>query len=776
VSLSRLLFRLLLGRRLPRTEGELTVPGLRGEVLIRRDRWGIPHIDAHNEHDAHFAVGFCHGQDRTFQLEVLLRVQRGMLAERFGAPALPVDRLSRRIGFHRAALRQLEVLDDDVRSALEAYAAGAQAGARLGLPRRPHEFALVGGRPTPWTAADSLGVIKLTSFTLASNWDAELARWRVLLDDGPQAVADLDPAYPPDLPVVSPPGAGAGASLDRLREELAAFAAFAPPGGGSNNWALSATRTATGRPLLANDPHLDAGLPCHWYLAHVRCPEWQVAGASFIGGPSVLIGHNGFAAWGLTAGLVDNTDLFREQLSPDGLRYRQGAEYLPCEVRDEEIDVKGAGPVVERVRTTPRGPIISPLTEDDGEALALRAVWLDPLPLRGMLGVQRARSFAAFRAEFAQWPAVAFNMAYADAGGAIGWQLAGQAPRRRSGAGLLPQPGWDPEAGWEDDLVPFEQMPHLQDPPNGFVATANTQPTADGEGPYLGADWIDGYRLALIGKALAARSDWDVAAALRLQTDQESLPWQEMKAVVLAAPADDPDAAEGLRLLRAWDGRVTADSPAAAVYELFVADMVRAVAEARAPRSAIFALGAALSALSRFNFFCFRRTGHLSRLLRRQPAGWFGHGWPEQVARALAAVVRRLRERHGDDPQRWQWGRLRTLTMHHPIGKVSRLLAPIFNLGPVPCGGDSETINQASVLPNAPLAPADNIASLRVAIDVGNWGASRYVLPGGQSGNPLSPHYRDLFALWRRGEGVPIAWTDDEVRRATRRTLRLSPA
>src|SRR5262249_23546360 len=161
----------------------------------------------------------------------------------------------------------------------------------------------------------------------------------VLRNDGPQAVADLDPIYPPDLPVAAPPGRAAGPSLDRLQEELAAFAAFAPPGGGSNNWAVAASRTAAGRPLLANDPHLDAALPCHWYLAHARCPGWEVAGAPFVGGPNVLAGHNGFAAWGLTAGLVDNTDLFREHLSDDGLSYRQGTEFLPCEVRDEVIAV-----------------------------------------------------------------------------------------------------------------------------------------------------------------------------------------------------------------------------------------------------------------------------------------------------------------------------------------------------------------------------------------------------------------------------------------------------
>jgi penicillin amidase len=775
LNLPRWFLRLLLGRRLPLTDGALAVPGLAAEVRIDRDAWGIPHIDAANDLDAFFAVGFCHGQDRSFQLELVLRAGRGTLAALVGPAAQGVDRLSRRIGFWRSSQQQWPVLDDDIRAMLEAYARGVNAGRELGSPRPAHEFAILRAAPTEWTALDSLGALKLISFTLPANWDVELARLRILTADGPEALAALDPAYPEWLPATSPPLHAAGPVLDRLAEDLAAFTELVRTGGGSNNWAVAASRTATGRPLVANDPHLDARLPSHWYLAHVRTPQWQIAGATFLGGPNVLAGHNGFGAWGLTAGLVDNTDLFLEQLGSDGRSVRQGDDFAPCEVFDEVIHVKGGASVTERVLVTPRGPIISPAFDGVSEVLSLRALWLDPLPCRGLLDLHRSRGFADVRRALAVWPAVSQNLVYADVTGTVGWQLFGEAPVRKKGWGTLPLPGWDESAGWEAERVPFDRMPHVVDPPDGFVSTANNQPLAGDTGPFLSVDWIDGYRQAAIGRALRQRHDWDVAKTSALQMDQRSLPWEEMRDIVLSLKTGDAATARGLRLLRDWDGRLAVDSPAAAVYELFLNELVRRVARAKAPNSYEWALGRVTAQLMDHNFFAFRRTGHLVRLLRTQPEGWFARLWPDEMADALAVVVRQLQATHGPDETRWAWGRVRRLTMRHPLGRASRWLARVFNLGPVPCGGDSDTINQASVLPLHPIGDCNNIASLRMVVDVGAWGASRWSLPGGQSGNPLSPNYTDMFLLWQRGEGVPIAWTPEEVEKARRATLRLIP-
>ena len=783
MNLTRLLMRWLLGRRLPTVQGTVGVAGISDNVQIHRDRWGIPHIEANSERDVCFAIGFCHGQDRTFQLELLLRAVRGTLSELVGASGLPVDRLSRRIGFRRAAEAQWPLIDAELRADIEAYAEGVAAGATKGLPRRPHEFVLLRGRPTPWHPLDSLGVVKLISFTLASNWDIELARFKILLADGPDALAALDPVRIPGVSSTLVPGkerAGAkddapNPMLDRLSEELKAFASLFHVGGGSNNWTVSPARTTTGRPLLANDPHLDARLPPHWYLVHARTPSSRMAGATFLGGPAVQSGHNGFAAWGITAGLIDNTDLFREQIGPDGCSVRQGDQFVPCEVREEVIRVKNEASVVERVLVTPRGPIIGPALRNVDEALSLRAVWLEPRPLDGLLRLHRVRSFAEFHRAAEHWPAAAQNMVYADETGTIGWQMFGLAPRRRKGWGLLPAPGWDADYGWEADLVPFEQLPHVENPAHGFHATANNRPVPDGEGPYLGCDWLDGYRVASIDRELRARTDWDVPSTQNLQMNQRAVAWDEMRTAVLSTPAAaDADARQALELLRSWDGRVSVDSSAATVYELFIAEMARRLAQAKAPRSFAVVLGEALGPIVPYNFLCYRRTAHLVHLLHEQPTGWFPHSWPEEIAGALAAVVRRLRTEYGGDATQWAFGRLRKLTLHHPLSRKP-WLAPLFNLGPFPCGGDCDTINQGAVLPLDPLAQADNIASMRMVVDVGAWSNSRFSLPGGQSGNPLSPHYDDLLSFWLRGDGVPIAWTEEEVRQATRHTLKLEP-
>ncbi|HYM52323.1 MAG TPA: penicillin acylase family protein, partial [Candidatus Dormibacteraeota bacterium] len=731
-----LLFRLL-GSRLPRSNGQLRVEGLDGRLTIRRDSWGIPHVEAASEADAWFGLGFCHAQDRAFQLETILRVGRGSLAALVGPNGLPADRMSRRLGFHQLAAAQLPLLDPGVRAAAEAYAHGVNGGLTRGLRRRPHEHVLLRVRPTPWEVTDVLAFGALQAFALSSNWDSELARLKILAEDGPDALADLDPVYPSWLPVTVPVAAAAGAPVDRLATDLAAFAAAAPSGGGSNAWAIAGSHTASGKPLLANDPHLSARLPAPWYLVHLRCPDWQVAGASFVGAPALPIGHNGTAAWGITAALTDQADLFIEEIGPDGDSVREGDRFAPCEVRRERIEVRGGGAVEEVVLVTPRGPIVSPFLDGAPTALSLSAVWLRPLPIRGFLDCVRARDFESFRAAFADWPGPALNLVYADATGRIGYQLVGQLPLRRRGYGTLPLPGWETANGWHDEHVPFDEMPCLADPPEGFVATANNQPARDGDGPFLGVDFVDGYRQARIVEALAARHAWDAAACGELQLDITCLPWRELRETALVLPVTDETGRLGIELLAAWDAQVAADSAAASVYELWLAELSERVAKARAPAAWQWALGAGFGEVVPHTVFNTRSVGRLVRLLREQPEGWFDHDWPVEAADALSAAVRRLQVEHGADPAGWAWGHLRTLTLRHPVGGQPRL-AGTFNLGPVPLGGDGNTPMQAFSGPLDPLANPGFLANVRAVIDLADLDGGRWVLAGGQSGNPRS--------------------------------------
>ncbi len=290
------------------------------------------------------------------------------------------------------------------------------------------------------------------------------------------------------------------------------------------------------------------------------------------------------------------------------------------------------------------------------------------------------------------------NMVYADTSGTIGWQLVGEAPQRLKGWGTLPLHGPDADVGWHEDHVPFDEMPHLSDPDTGFLATANNQPTSEGHGPFLGVDWIDGYRLARIVEALGSRDDWDIKSVQALQMDEKSVPWQELRQTVLASPVNTEDGRRGLDLLESWDGVVSAESAAATLFEFFISEMANRVARSKAPRSVAWVVGKGFNPVVPYTIFSVRRIGHLSRLLQEQPQGWFERPWPDETADALASAVGQLKERFGEDRTRWTWGRVRPLTLKHPLAEIS-LFRPVFNLGPFPWGGDANTVSQAAFGP-----------------------------------------------------------------------------
>jgi penicillin G amidase len=338
---------------------------------------------------------------------------------------------------------------------------------------------------------------------------------------------------------------------------------------------------------------------------------------------------------------------------------------------------------------------------------------------------------------------------------------------------------WDPAAGWEDELVPFEAMPCSLDPETGWVASANGKPTVDGDGPFLGNDYIDGYRIARIVEVLSGQQGWDVAACQRLQMDVTAVPWRELRDMVLGLGVDaaaEPDAARGLEILAAWDGRIAADSAGASVYEGFAAELTARLAREKAPGSWAWAIGAGFGQVVPRTLFATRAMSRLVRLLRERPAAWFATGsWEDAAIAALGDTVRTLVAEHGDDPEAWGWGQLRQVTLEHPIG-VRRPLDRLFNIGPFAMGGDANTPMQVSSGPVDPFGRPGALANTRCVMDLGDPSASRFSLAGGQSGNPLSPHYRDLFELWLGGEGAPMAWSEAEVAAATVATLVLHPA
>ena len=768
------MFRIALGRRLATTDGSVSVDGLIDTVLIGRDRFGVAYIDAANDMDAWFGLGFCHGQDRAFQMEALLRATRGTLAELVGADALPIDRLSRRIGFHRSAVAQLDSLDKDVADILEAYARGAYQGATRGGKKLAHEFALLRSEPTPYEPGDVLALMKLMAFILASNWDSELVRYKMLTQDGPEAISALDPTYPDWLPATVPPGKPAGPATDNLLNDLEFFGRVVGLGGGSNNWAISGSRTASGRPIVANDPHLQPSHPSHWYLARVSTPQWSVAGASLVGAPGVPVGFNGHCAWGVTAGLTDNTDLFLMDISADGSSVRVGDDIVSCETITETIKVNGGEDVVEQVLITPHGPVIGPALDDTEASIAMRAVWLGTTPVTGLLTAHKATSVHEIKESYRFWPGLSLNIISADVSGNIAWQLVGEAPVRKKGFGTMPMPGWDPEVGWEDGTLSVDELPGHVNAECGFLATANNKPFQADDGPFISHDFIDGYRVARITEELAQSDTWTVDAAGRLQMDLSPIPWREMRSAILECAAVDPDALLGIEMLESWNGVSSSGSSPATVYELFVVEMAQRAVRAKAPQTAKWALGKGMSALTPESILFSRRTGHLSKLMAEKPDGWFDAGWDTEIEEALATVVQRLIDGYGPDTIGWQWGTVRPLTFVHPVAE-RKPMDKVFNLGPFPWGGDANTVSQAAVSFLDPTENSPFVASMRMVVDVGEWEDNRFVLPGGQSGNPMSSHYADQLDLYRFGGAVSIAWSDERKEGAVVDRLVLEP-
>lgn len=785
MNFAQLAFGAVLGRRLQSYDGRHLV-GCRRGVQIRRDSYGVAYVDAQDEADAWFGLGFCHGQDRAGQLEISWRLTRGLLAEVLGSAGLPVDRAIRSIGIQRAACAQYETFDADMRDQLRAYAAGVNAALQCKELPRSHEHALLRCEPSHWEATDVLAMGLLMCCFLPSNWDVELARLIILTRDGEEAVKALDPTWRPDLPVTHPPGAPAGAAGDLfVARDLEALRQFVGDSGGSNAWAVQGSKTRSGRGLLANDPHLPASLPNLGYLARVHCPTFTVAGISITGIPAFITGHNGHAAWGSTSAQVDNADLFLEELSADGKRVRDGDGWVDCHETVEQIPVKGQAPVELRILRTPRGTVVARTADADASiydpvptvarsnAISFAATWLERRPTRALLAFHHVQNFAQFREACAKSAGCSYSLIYADPG-SIGWVLAAEVPVRKSGYGSLPLPGWLPHVGWSH-IVPSSELPWSHNPAAGFLSCANNKPVADDYGgAFLGHDFLDGFRQRRICEQLASRDDWTISAMAELQTDVQSLAFADVRDKLLALRPTTAQATQALALLQTWDGRVSGDSPAASVYTLFIGALNRRLCERLAPNSFEYAAGKGVMKLIPGTCLNMRRASFVTRLIAEQPPGYVPD-WEEELVAALTEAVELLNEKFGSKSAQWAWGDVRPLTLRHRFGD-QKPLDQVFNIGPLRGYGDGTTVNQAGFEFWHPLRHSTVTAHLRSIIDLGDWGASRFVVLGGQSGNPLSEHYADLVPLYERAEGVPVHFTEDEVRRHTLHTQMLLPS
>ncbi|MGQ9612803.1 MAG: penicillin acylase family protein [Chloroflexus sp.] len=785
-----------LRRPLPRTGGRIRLPGLRAAVEVRRDRWGIPHIYAEHNEDLFCALGYVHAQDRLWQMELHRRIGHGRLAEIVGPAALDSDRFIRTLGFSRLVQREVSLLDDETAILMTAYLHGVNACIDQTTHRLPLEFTILGIQPQPWELTDLLVWPKMMALTLSSNWMQELLQAQIVALVGVERAIALRPRYPEDGPLTVPTDAhytpDLGAAALQLASDAALFTGENETPQGSNAWVVSGQRTTSGRPLLANDPHLNLSLPNLWYQVHLEGGDFHVAGATIPATCGVIIGHNRCIAWGLTNARTDNQDLFIEQFdAADPLRYRWRDEWLTAEVVRETIHVKGQPePAVIDVRITHHGPIIDPVagalrgepttTDTTTQALALRWTALDPSPTltRAVFRLNRAQNWDEFRAALQDWDVPPQNVVYADIDGHIGYCLAGRLPIRRQSDGSLPVPGWSGEYEWAG-YIPFVELPSQLDPPAGALVTANHRiideryPTS---APIRGL-WLNPYRAQRIQVLLDEHKQHDVRSFARIQGDVVSLPGKALVEQVARLQLE-PGMEQRVRdLFVTWDGHLHPESVGGAIYEGLRYHLLRIVYREISDLFQAPAASGSFSVLPANIYLECTLPTVLARMAGRpldQPDEWLGQGrsWGGVLRAALGRTVAELTERLGDDPNRWQYGRLHTLTLRHPLGSVPAL-TPLFNRGPWPIGGDIDTVNRCYLPRDNAGMKITNGVSVRFIFDLNDWDNSRAILPGGQSGHPASPHYADMIAAWRAGAYHPLLWSRSAVERHSTQVLTL---
>ncbi|HYT30099.1 MAG TPA: penicillin acylase family protein [Actinomycetota bacterium] len=771
---------------LPPVEGEVPAAGLHEPVEVIRDRWGVPHVYAEDVHDLFFAASYVVTSERLFQQDFLLRLANGRLASMLAELALPLDRFFRTVGFNRAGRAIAAGYDDLSREIIQAAVAGSNAWIE-GMPAKPVEYDVLGLDPQPYPdgdegAAYAAAFSVFMSWILSTNWDCELLRAEIADRLGFEAMQALFPAAATD-PAIVVAGKDAGADGRRSALALLGAAPLPPSGQGSNNWVVDGSRTVTGKPLLANDPHLLAALPSLWFEIHLTAPGIDVRGVTLPLVAGVQIGHSDRIAWGFTNVGGDTQDLYLERLNGDRTAALYEGVWEPVTVHREEIEVRGhAEPVVLEVPETRHGPVLDSYLVG---VQSLQTVPLKPertyaLQWTGLQGavapsttfrLATARTMQEFREALRGWHCPGQNVVYADVDGNIGYQCTGAYPIRRKGDGTVPVPGWSAEFGW-DGVVPFEELPWSVNPAEGFLATAN-QKIHDDSYPYLiGKDFLPPHRARRIVQMITAEPKHSKETFARMHSDTVSLVARDIVPSLLEVePADDRQK-EALSYLEGWDGDLRADSAAAAIYQVWCKRLAEAVLLPKMGREL-------------FDHYYGRRQWSISfqyevlpNILRFPSATWFGAEGTaarDDVLRAsLDAALRELTSKLGEDMAAWTWGSLHRITFASQLALLPGL-DELLSVGGVPWGGDEQTVCQGMYEPGSGGYDVVVVPSWRQILDLSDWDACVGTHTVGQSGNPASEHFADLFPLWSTGQYHPLPYSRAAVEAAAESTMQLLP-
>jgi penicillin amidase len=789
----------------PQVDGELELAGLDGPVDVYRDSMGIPQIYATTLHDLFMAQGYVHAQERFWQMDFWRHIGAGRLSEMFGKSQLETDTFLRTLGWEKIAEQEYDLYDDASRALMDAYSAGVNAylvdhsGAALSLEYAVLKLLNPGYQPEPWTAYNSLTWGKAMAWDLRGNMDEEIARAILLKTLTPEQVAQLYPPYPADHPVIVPElgvnfsvdgnplrsdysSLVADASLSRLAEQVAALDALLGPSGsgiGSNSWAVAGSRTASGMPLLANDPHLGIQMPSIWFQIglHCRpkskaCPV-EVAGFSFAGVPGVIIGHNEKIAWSFTNVGPDVMDLYIEKVNPDNPdQYEVNGKWVDMDVRSEKINVGGGKPVTITIRSTRHGPIITDTYDlakfgdqagvdvPQHYAIALRWTALEPgYVFQAIWGFNQAQNWDDFRAAARRFNVPAQSLLYADVDGHIGYLMPGSIPIRATGNGTLPVPGWTDEYKWHG-YIPFEQLPYSFDPPQGYIVTANNQvPPLDY--PYLVTyDWDYGFRAQRVVDMITnTPGKIDRAYIQKMQGDDYDANAATYVPLLQAALLTDIDLLQTRGLLSGWDYQAHMDSIPAALFEVFWKNLLADTFNDDLPEDYWPAGG------SRWN--------EVMRSLASKPNSpwWDDKSTKDKVetrddilAKAFTEATAEITKLQGADPAKWNWGGLHTATFkNQTLGKSGiGFIENLFNRGPFPVSGGEAIVNATGWTTTKGYS-VDWLPSMRMIVDLGDLSNSLTVHTTGESGHAYHPHYIDMVDLWRNIQYYPMLWNEQAV-------------
>ncbi|MEZ5025215.1 MAG: penicillin acylase family protein [Chitinophagales bacterium] len=753
---------------LPKINGKLSIKGLQEDVEIIRDELGVAHIYAQNLQDLIFAQGFVHAQDRLFQMELNRKVARGNLSEIIGIKALDSDRVSRTLGFERIAKQDWELFNEDEQQIIHNYCKGINAYINSVEFKLPIEFKLLKHQPELWTPMDVVAFSRLLTALLSWGWYDEIIRAKITEIVGEEAAMELDNTYPKENPITLPKGIEFNV-LDIDKKFQALKGPFIPQISGSNAWTISGNKTKTGQPFLCNDPHLTLKNPNIWYLNHLHCPELHVSGVSAPTLPMVQIGHNENIGWGITLSFTDIEDLFVEKFTDETCTtYMHEGKIKDTIIYNEKIFIKGEKlPHIEKVYETIHGTMISDVVGHSSTKLTLCSMAYKPgMAIRGWFMLNRAKHWNDFAEAVKNISAPGLNIVYADTSNNIGYYNSGKVPIRTKQEASFPQPGWTGEFDWKN-FVPFEEMPYVLNPEKGYVITANHKIEPEDYPYFLGDIYMNGYRANRLEKMLSRKEKSEPKDYVEMQMDFYCTPAKQFTAHYNNIQLDNATHQQLLQQLLAWNGVLDAEGIEGSLYKVSKYMVVRKLFEATIHDKKLVdeLLGKGFDAIfGPVNAYLGHNTPILLRILENENSIWLKNagGKNNLLKSGFEDAMNWLKLNYGNNIKDWKWGKIHAIVFSHPLS-IQPPLDKIFNIGPTPIGGDTDTPFQTYIMSTEQFGGELSAPSYRQIIDFSNFDKSTIIMPLGNSANLASPFYKNQLESWITGKSYPMCWTREAV-------------